>query len=288
MKRLKKILKWTGIVLGGLVAIGLVANAVFVWTTDTRLERQLAAIRAAGDPLTLAELAPKPIPPEEERRHVSPPRQGGHRGNHGRVHAPEVLAFRTGQITPYPVPLEVQKTLQAAFDAHPKAIPLLEQAAACPGYDPQFDYSVSAGFLISKMNMPIQELRANAIVLQLRVWLLLAEGKRDEAMRMALVVFRLANHCNRVPTLVPWLVAIAFRQTAAECVNLVLQTGPVSNGLRETLDAELAVQERMEGYAWALKTDRPFMLSEFDMVPGATSGCIVAVVGTWRSRRFLR
>ena len=48
MKRLKKILKWTGIVLGGLVAIGLVANACFIWITDTRLERQLATIRAAG------------------------------------------------------------------------------------------------------------------------------------------------------------------------------------------------------------------------------------------------
>ena len=55
MKRLKKVLKWTGIILGGLVAIGLVANAAFVWTTDTRLERQLTEIRAAGDPLTLAE-----------------------------------------------------------------------------------------------------------------------------------------------------------------------------------------------------------------------------------------
>ena len=30
-----------------------------------RLERQLAAIRAAGDPLTLADLKPKPIPPEK-------------------------------------------------------------------------------------------------------------------------------------------------------------------------------------------------------------------------------
>ena len=50
MSRRKKILKWTAVVLLGLVAIGLVANACFVWITDTRLERQLAAIRAAGDP----------------------------------------------------------------------------------------------------------------------------------------------------------------------------------------------------------------------------------------------
>ena len=65
MKRLKKILKWTGIVLGGLAAILLIANAVFVWTTDARLERQLEEIRKAGDPLTLADLARKPIPPEK-------------------------------------------------------------------------------------------------------------------------------------------------------------------------------------------------------------------------------
>ena len=51
--------------LGGLVAIGLIANAWFVWTTDRRLEGQLAAIRAAGEPLTLADLARKPIPPEQ-------------------------------------------------------------------------------------------------------------------------------------------------------------------------------------------------------------------------------
>ena len=65
MKRGKKTLKWTGIALVAFVAILLIANAVFVWTTDARLERQLAEIKAAGDPLTLADLAPKPIPPEK-------------------------------------------------------------------------------------------------------------------------------------------------------------------------------------------------------------------------------
>ena len=51
--------------LGGLVVILLLVNAWFVWTTDARLEAQLAAIRQAGDPLTLADLARKPIPPEQ-------------------------------------------------------------------------------------------------------------------------------------------------------------------------------------------------------------------------------
>ena len=61
---MRTFLKWAGIILAVLVAIGLIVNAWFVWTTETRLDRQLAAIRNAGDPLTLADLARKPISPE--------------------------------------------------------------------------------------------------------------------------------------------------------------------------------------------------------------------------------
>jgi uncharacterized membrane protein len=41
MKRLKKILKWAGIVLGVLLLILLLVNAWFVWTTDARLPHTL-------------------------------------------------------------------------------------------------------------------------------------------------------------------------------------------------------------------------------------------------------
>ena len=37
MKRLKKILKWSGIVLGGLVAILLLVNALFIWTRNVEV-----------------------------------------------------------------------------------------------------------------------------------------------------------------------------------------------------------------------------------------------------------
>ena len=51
-------------------------------TTDARLERQLAAIRDAGDPLTLADLARKPIPPGNECRYVSSPSRARRQGDH--------------------------------------------------------------------------------------------------------------------------------------------------------------------------------------------------------------
>ena len=61
----KKILKRTGIIMGVLVVIILAVNACFVWSTGARLERQLAAIREAGDPVSLADLARPPIPSEK-------------------------------------------------------------------------------------------------------------------------------------------------------------------------------------------------------------------------------
>ncbi len=64
MQRLKRIGKWMAIVLAALAAILLAVNAWWVWTSDRRLEEQLAERRARGEPLSIAELARPPIPPE--------------------------------------------------------------------------------------------------------------------------------------------------------------------------------------------------------------------------------
>lgn len=245
------------------MAIGLVANAVFVWTTDTRLERQLAAIRAAGDPLTLAELAPKPIPPEKNAATYLRRAEADVEAIENEIATPEVMVPINGGNNPYPLPSKVQKTIKAAFDAYPKAIPLLEQAVACPDYNPQLDYTLSPGEFIAEILPGLQTLRTDARVLQYRVWLLVAEGNYDEATHTALVLFRLAHHCNRIPGLVGYLVGITCQNYAIESANLVLQAGPVSKELRNVLDAELAVQERMDGYIEALKVDRVLNLGLF-------------------------
>ena len=261
MKRLKKILKWTGIVLGVLVAIGLVANAWWVWTTDTRLERQLAAIRAAGDPLTLAELAPKPISPEKNAATYLRRAEAGIDAIYREVEA--VPHFWEWFETKGPTPAQIQKALKAAFSAYPDVIPLLQQAGACPDYDAQLDYTLPPEQFLAKMLPVIQEIRGDARVLQFRVRLLMAEGNYDEAVRTALILFRLAQHCSHNPTIVGYLVTATIQGIAVQSANLVLQAGPVSKEVRDALDAEIAIQERMEGYTWAYKSERAFVLDSF-------------------------
>ena len=135
MKRLKKILKWTGIVLGGLLGIGLIANAIFVWTTDARLKRQLAEIRAAGDPVTLADLARPPIPPEKNAATYLRRAEAG-------LAAIEKETTNVGHFSVLLMSPEDQKTVKAALAAYPNVIPLLKQAADCPEYDAQLDYTL--------------------------------------------------------------------------------------------------------------------------------------------------
>ena len=65
MNRLRRILKWTGIVVAAAITVLLMFNAYFVWSTGSQLERRLAELRQAGDPVQLADFAREPIPPEK-------------------------------------------------------------------------------------------------------------------------------------------------------------------------------------------------------------------------------
>ena len=46
-----------------------------------------------------------------------------------------------------------------------------------------------------------------------------------------------------------------------------MQTGPVSKGIRDALETELAIQERMDGYAGMMKSERAFGLDSFKGFP---------------------
>ena len=265
MKRLKKILKWTGIVLGALAAILLIVNAIFVWTTDARLEQQLAEIRNAGDPLTLTDLARKPIPPEKNAATYLSQAE------------PDVIAIqnemeqwnsveKVPNFWDYfgdkgPMPQRMHKAMKAIYAAHPKVIGLLQQAVDCPDYDAGLTRSASPDEIMEGMLVAVQKLRGDGRILTYHSRLLEIDGNLDEAIRTALADLRLARHIDRNPLLVSYLVGLAVRGIGVESANRALQAGPVSKEVRQALDAELAAQAPMNGFASALKSERAFMLA---------------------------
>ena len=259
MKRLNKIQKWTVVALSSLVVIGLVANAAFIWITDRHLESQLAEIRAAGDPVTLADLARPSIPPEKNAATYLRQAEADATAIEEQIEEADTWKYLyPGEL---PLPPQVQKTLKSVLDAHPNVIPLLERAAACQDYDAQLDYTVPADEFGEKQLMPaLMNLRTFARVLGYRALLQAAEGDRDGAVRTALVLFRLGSHFDRNPGVVSYLIALIFRSMGVNAANLAMQTGPVSKEVRDALDTELARQEPLNGYSWLIKSERAYAM----------------------------
>ncbi len=113
-------------------------NGYFVWSTGTRLERRLAALRQAGEPVQIADLAREPIPPEKNADVFL------------RRAADDLDAIQKELLVVYPkvgyptgtvLPAD-QEGMEKMFAAYPKVMPLLEQAADCPDSDPQLDFTL--------------------------------------------------------------------------------------------------------------------------------------------------
>jgi hypothetical protein len=273
MKRLRKILKWIGIVAGAVIAILLFANAYFVWSTGTRLEARLAALRQVGEPVQLTDLGRAPIPPEKNAdaflRRATDDLDAIQK---------ELVAwypekgYPTGELTP-----AEQEKLENLFAAYPKVMPLLEQAADCPDSDPQLDVTLPPfRFIESYMNRSSDH-RLLIRVLRARSALLRSRGRADDALAGQVLTLRLTRHWRREPFLIGYLVTAVCEQSAMEEANRVLRGGPVAPAARRALDAELALHDTLEGYTWALRSERAFSLSSSREMPGA---------GFWLTRAF--
>jgi hypothetical protein len=279
MKRLKKILQWTGVLLVGLMAIGLVANAIFTWITSTRLERQLAALRAAGEPLTVAELAPKPIPAEENADTYIREAQMDTDAiqdavcqwvDSQRKEIPDLWLYFGDKWPARETMRKMATAVNAIYAAHPKAIPLLQRAADCPGYEAHLNYRLPPALFIAETLPVIQELRQFSRTLAYRARMLVFDGRCEEAAKMALANLKLARHAYRNPMLVGYLVGLTLQGIAISSANDALQCGEVSKDIRNALDAELALHENLDRFATALKNDRPFGLAYIDVEVGSS------------------
>jgi hypothetical protein len=259
VKRPRGILKIAAIGLVLFLAVALVGNAVLIWILGSPLKERLAAIRNAGEPVTLADLA-RPVPPPEQNAAVVLRRA------HDDVKA---LAKELNRIDASSTEQAgsngsaEQKAIRAALDAHPRVLPLLEQAAACPDYNPELPYATGPQTLQNSLLTDLQEFRNYANILRAQASALRAQGKRDEALHTCLVSFRLTHHLEREPLLIPYLVVAACRSVAIGEVNATLRAGPVSDGLRRELDQELVASGKVHGYLQALKGERAYGLSSF-------------------------
>ena len=104
-------------------------------------------------------------------------------------------------------------------------------------------------------------------VLRARSALLLSKGRGDDALATQILMLRLTRQWRREPLMIGYLVTVACELGAMEGVNQVLQAGPVSPSARQALDTELALHDTMDGYNWALRSERAYSLSSIREFP---------------------
>src|SRR5947209_6936504 len=220
-----KITKIAGTAAGALAVLYLIGNAALIGYTGSQLEQRLKAVRDAGDPVSLKDLArTDKIPPEKNAAtYLSRARADLTAVSKEINPVDNRLSEGDGKLTEAD-----RKDLRAAFAAYPKLFPLLEQAAECPDYYGDLDYTAGPEAFLPVLLEQVQKNREAANVLRFRARLRVADGQRDEALHDAVTILRLAHHGERAPLLISYLVVCALRAIGMHTANEVLRAGPVS------------------------------------------------------------
>lgn len=290
MQRRTQYTAWALAGLATLTGVGVFVLAADEANSAARLEQKLTELRASKVPLSIKDLAVTPPLPDQNaatylRRasdYLDAIDKESIAAYENETEA-EQRAIDLGRLSPGFV-----KSLRSAFEAYPKAIPLLEQAARCSTYDAQLDVRADTTTFSDQLWRQSQLNRQGMRTLDHWAQLQIADGKTDDASKTCLLMLRLCRHFDREPTLMGCLVALACRGLATSTTDLALRSGPISNEVRDALDKELEQHDVVAVYRRSLVEDRAFGL---DLLAEVTAGKPRAPVDeklafVWRAAGF--
>ncbi len=256
MKRWGKIF----ITLGAIIALLVIVNMILIGIARQPFNKHLEKIKAAGHPISLADLALKPVPDNQNAAVIL-------QSIHDDLDAISTALtniyrednFANGNFTD-----DQLKTIDAAFDAHPKVLPALIQAANAPSYQVDIDPTSSGTAWLETASPRITYPRQIARLLAARIHLLSGQSNPIEALNTSISLFQLCRHFDREPMILGSLVAMSCRALAIRTTNAVLQKSSLPASAHRMLEAELAVQNTIEAYQYALATERVLGLALYE------------------------
>ena len=270
--------RWKQLAFGAVivVALALIANGFMAWRTESRLQSKIAAIRAAGDPATIADLAPEPIPADQNAAayvEQLAPRLDEFAKEHGRFldKTPLGKAYETGRDRGEPPTPEQINVIRAIVDKYPDVDAGLAAAAACERYASLADYSVDHQRLVEDViDKRTNRIRTAVRFTSWRMEVLTSDGKSNQAVAEGTRLLRLARLYDGEPLLINYLVGLAVRGLTAQSLYDALAAGTVSPELHAALDKELARQDDPQRLVQVLKTEQAYGVSatiESGLVP---------------------
>lgn len=277
--RLKRCGKWLAILFGVLIVI----NGVLSWNAERRLENKLAALRDAGEPTTLAELAPEPAPPGQDAgvllRRVATDAESLQKELNTIFEEQNEGDWELDSSSP-----ELIAAVEKAIANYEHIFPVIEEASKCPSYVPAHDYTLDVDTFMKAYFDSIGQNRIFVRCLNARAAVRLARGQADEALMDGIAILRLTHHFDQEPMLVGYLVSLSCRGHAINVINRTLREGKVSPAVRIALVDELATHDDMAGYVHTLRTERIWGSRRFREMYGGWKGAVfVWFMKNWHS-----
>jgi len=240
------------ILVGGLVLLGWGA-----WSAAGRLERRLTKLRQEGHPVSILEVARRPIP------------SGMNAAPIFRELAPEVESVASALESWYPkqgyptgsLPSLERERLEGLFAGHASIWAVLEEAASRPEYLPRVDVSVSPTLSNSTYLNEVALHRLLNRVLRARTALLVSQGQNDEALKVQVLALKLSRLVQRAPFLMAYLTGVACSSSAIESANQVIRLGSISDETRDALNIELSFHDSHDSFQLGLISERALSLS---------------------------
>lgn len=262
-RRTKKTFIWAATGIGVLLTTAVAWGAWSAWVAGGRVDSRLDAIRAAGDPTSIADFGSPALARLDDADALL------------EEVAPGVAALEKEMLKLYPKsgrpagPLDADALarLEAAFKAHPDVVPRLIEAASRDEYSHRFASTSHTTRFIQEIGDRTGRFRSMARLLASWSSVLRAKGDRDGAVAVAIASLRLADDLGRDPGLMSTLAAIACGSVAVQDAAETLLSGPVSEDSRRSLEAELTHFDESELLRRALKTERAFSVTAFREIP---------------------
>jgi hypothetical protein len=255
----KKAVVWIAITLVSLLTIVLVILALDLYLTGKKLDEKLMEIRSEGDPISLAGLAPDPIPADQDAAVLL---HAIRDDLHAFCRDVEGYTRSDNYATGSPTDLQLE-AIEAAFATYPNVLPTVQQAAALKGYQWRLDYTQSPQQFLASCGSEFAMHNDATRVLALHATVLRGHDQWDEAGRAAVAILQQARHFEHDHMLVFLLVALWTHSTAIDAANHALRGGPVSEDTRDLLERELARFNPGPAHKKALKGDRAYGLDCF-------------------------
>jgi hypothetical protein len=259
LKRPRLHILWFLVAIAAFLTAGVAALAFY---SRYSYSGRIAAIRAAGDPISIADLAPKPVPAKDNAAvyldAVKARLEAFAKEQYRFTQSPEGKVYQAATERSEPALPEHIAAMRAILDKYSDVDAKLDQAAACDAYASQLDYSLPPDRFIDAAMDSWTDERSVGRFITWQMEVAIAEGRTDDAVKLGLRLLRLARMYGAEPTVSASLVVMAIYAGAAPRVYESLASGEISIALHQQLDDELATCIKSLESDAALKSERAF------------------------------